>query len=1400
MRSDSELYLPKLFGSKNANVRSTLTGPFMIDEDGPSIYFLNPAGATRAVRLPWVAEGQTYTIVNVGLSGTLSVVDGDGTPIFNLDAGVSGIFISSNYKWYQVVGGGGGGGGGSGRITVSGTVNYYVSTTGDDATGDGTSGNEWATVQHAVTWIATNIQVDPASISTTIYINVADGTYTTTSGLVLPPMPLCYSATLFIIGNATTPSNVVFNTSNSAAVVWVDGVNWYLMGIKFDASTDAHAAVDLINVGGSTGPAMAYTLSCVYGKAGNAGTGNHNVCWPVASTASISTQDSTITGIANTFQFIKGESTAPAYGYIQHGSLNLTINPGWPNGCFYIARFGEVYCNIDGTVTGTSSGPQFKIDGSARLGCGAPFTLIPGNSALNVITGVIQDVGNGEVRGGPKALTAADNSGTVLLKAPNSLASYTLTLPPNDGNSGEVLQTNGSGVTTWVAGGGGGGGAGRQLLTGDLQLYVATTGNDSNDGLTAGTPWLTIQHGLDYVANKIDGGGHTVFLNIAAGTYSSPALSLIGPIPGLSFRFWTAGAVTIDVNDYANVYVWDAAVQFGGGGTFNFINSGVGAMGIWIDQGATVGQDANTTLTFKGNPGFNQANFIHIYGAPGGAGTFQGPIVCDGLFGAHMNADAGMLTRGYGAEATTTFVNGAGTGAGSSGALYWVTTNGEILIYGGHSWIGTYTGRSYIIEPGGNLNLFGQTSPGTAGLNLIADKSAKFTGPFNGFDGQIAIGPYNAQNSIVFAPGDPVNAGTFAQAYSQATSSLFSGDLSVIPTSDWANWSGHKHTGTGAAIIVGMDLEPLVNSDSTGPVQSLSGAYIGPINYGPGNVTFLRGVEVAAIHAGSGTVATAVAGTFGVALQAGVVTDSIAGVFYNSKETGAATNTYGVYVYDHSGTGTSKSYNLVSLNAGYAGTMSSTAGGNLFQGHIAIGNYADVDGAVFAPGDPTNQFRYTNYLAPLTVSEYKTGDLSAGAGSVGIVNYSGYKHTGTGSAYVYGMDSEPIINSDSTGPFGFIYGSYINPFNYGSGNIDGLTGIFIRTSHNGSGLVTDAWGIDVGVNLSHATGDITNAYSVDAFMTVFGGGTITNSYELLARTPSVSSGSTITNAYGVYVEDHDSKGTARAYNILSLDAGYLGTMGSRVGGNLFQGHVAVGNFADVNAFSAFYGDERRSGDLSTSSVVYSFNSALTNTGTSGGFPAGLQSNAKLVAGSTNVDAFSAGSFAMTNESTNNAPVQGIGASAHNNAVTIAGKCFLTALQANSYQYAATGTIDQTCGLAADVGAVMGGNVIEAAAVIAAISGYGGTITSGIGVKVDMQFANSGATITALTGVHISDTSGKAATALNLASRGAASRNLFEGIIKLGTGTNATPQDGDMWFDGSALKVRIAGVTKTVTVA
>jgi len=60
----------------------------------------------------------------------------------------------------------------------------------------------------------------------------------------------------------------------------------------------------------------------------------------------------------------------------------------------------------------------------------------------------------------------------------------------------------------------------REKLTADRTYYVATTGSDSNDGRTAGTPFKTLKYAVEYVARKLDFAQYNVTLQLADGTYN----------------------------------------------------------------------------------------------------------------------------------------------------------------------------------------------------------------------------------------------------------------------------------------------------------------------------------------------------------------------------------------------------------------------------------------------------------------------------------------------------------------------------------------------------------------------------------------------------------------------------------------------------------------------------------------------------------------------------------------------------------------------------------------------------------------------------------------------------------------------------------------------------------------
>lgn len=61
---------------------------------------------------------------------------------------------------------------------------------------------------------------------------------------------------------------------------------------------------------------------------------------------------------------------------------------------------------------------------------------------------------------------------------------------------------------------------GAQRLQADTTFYVSNGGLDSNDGATAGTAWLTLQHAWDTIVGHYNLNGYRATINVAAGVYA----------------------------------------------------------------------------------------------------------------------------------------------------------------------------------------------------------------------------------------------------------------------------------------------------------------------------------------------------------------------------------------------------------------------------------------------------------------------------------------------------------------------------------------------------------------------------------------------------------------------------------------------------------------------------------------------------------------------------------------------------------------------------------------------------------------------------------------------------------------------------------------------------------------
>jgi hypothetical protein len=91
------------------------------------------------------------------------------------------------------------------------------------------------------------------------------------------------------------------------------------------------------------------------------------------------------------------------------------------------------------------------------------------------------------------------------------------------------------------------GGGGRDLMTANRTYYIRSGGNDSNDGKSAGTAWLTVNHAAVFLSGTVDGGGFKITLDIGAGSFAG---SQFRPIPNLrNLTITGAGSASTTIND-----------------------------------------------------------------------------------------------------------------------------------------------------------------------------------------------------------------------------------------------------------------------------------------------------------------------------------------------------------------------------------------------------------------------------------------------------------------------------------------------------------------------------------------------------------------------------------------------------------------------------------------------------------------------------------------------------------------------------------------------------------------------------------------------------------------------------------------------------------------------------------
>jgi hypothetical protein len=132
---------------------------------------------------------------------------------------------------------------------------------------------------------------------------------------------------------------------------------------------------------------------------------------------------------------------------------------------------------------------------------------------------------------------------------------------------------------------------GREKLTAVRTYFVATTGSDSNSGLSTGSPFLTIQKAINVCQSTLDLAGFAVTIQVGNGTYPGGVLVNI-PFVGNPTGVTILGDATTPSNVLISVTSAHAITALGHGSFINIsglklvtITSG---RGIWATEGGVV--------------------------------------------------------------------------------------------------------------------------------------------------------------------------------------------------------------------------------------------------------------------------------------------------------------------------------------------------------------------------------------------------------------------------------------------------------------------------------------------------------------------------------------------------------------------------------------------------------------------------------------------------------------------------------------------------------------------------------------------------------------------------------------------------------------------------------------------
>jgi hypothetical protein len=252
----------------------------------------------------------------------------------------------------------------------------------------------------------------------------------------------------------------------------------------------------------------------------------------------------------------------------------------------------------------------------------------------------------------------------------------------------------------------------RRQLTQDLSIFVSTFGNDTNNsGLSASSPFLTLQKAWNYILNSLDLNGYNVTVFVANGTYSG-ALNASGAVLGLGSgniitfigNTTTPSSVVLSTGSAHCITASNNAVVCVAGLSFTTSSAGAGAL-VASNSGS---------IYMTGTCSFGACNGPHLWATNSGSAISL--LVAYNITGGavqHMLAQVG----GYITTVATLPVTISNTPA-FSGQFANASLLGLIQFSSLTTFLGTgATGARYLAASNGVINTGGQATtylPGNA--------------------------------------------------------------------------------------------------------------------------------------------------------------------------------------------------------------------------------------------------------------------------------------------------------------------------------------------------------------------------------------------------------------------------------------------------------------------------------------------------------------------------------------------------------------------------------------------------------------------------------------------------------------------------------------------------------------